>query len=207
MCLKHQITSFPNNGLNREVRKREKHWHSSVIFYVVQLMRHYVWEYTSLEKWRASFSHSLSLSLRLLSLTQTHSQYDRWSWSLDNAGTSEFVMNTSSILMAWESPERCQAPLKRNMDFHFKRALLRTKSGRREGQTRPPHTWQGPTWAAVQRPFTVSDSNRGVHLRTSVAASASSASWQVADLRSCVMIRIKVRAKQHEEIHKRYLAF
>lgn len=151
-------------------------------------------------------THSPSLCL-LLSLTQTHSQYDRWSWSLDNAGTSEFVMNTSSILMAWESPERCQAPLKRNMDFHFKRALLRTKSGRREGQTRPPHTWQGPTWAAVQRPFTVSDSNRGVHLRTSVAASASSASWQVADLRSCVMIRIKVRAKQHEEIHKRYLAF
>lgn len=69
MCLKHQITSFPNNGLNGEVHKREKHWHSSVILYVVQLMRHYdSWlclriQYTSLEKWRASFSHSLSLSL------------------------------------------------------------------------------------------------------------------------------------------------
>lgn len=33
--------------------------------------------------------------------------------------------------------------------------------GKGGGQTRQPHTWQGPTWAAVQCLFTVSDSNRG----------------------------------------------
>lgn len=42
---------------------------------------------------------------------------------------SESVMNTSSILMAWESAGRCQAPVKQNMDFHFKQALLWTLGG------------------------------------------------------------------------------
>lgn len=108
----------------------------------------------------------LTLSLSPLcpppTLTQTHSRHNRWSWSLNNAGTDKLVMNTSSILMAWESAGRCQAPLKRNMDFHFKQALLRTRVGSESGggQMRPPHTWQGPAWAAVQCLFTVSDSNR-----------------------------------------------
>lgn len=38
-------------------------------------------------------------------------------------------------------------------------APLRTRLGGRGRQGRP-HTWQGPTWAAVQRLFIVSDSNR-----------------------------------------------
>lgn len=72
-------------------------------------------------------------------------------------------MNTSSILMAWERAGRCQAPVKRNMDFHFKQAELRTRraGGRDRGPDEAgPHTWQGPAWAAVQHLFTVSDSNR-----------------------------------------------
>lgn len=78
-------------------------------------------------------------------------------------------MNTSSILMAWESAGRCQAPLKRNMDFHFKQALLRTRrwglwmggvDGAGGADEASPHTWQGPAWAVVRRLFTVSDSNR-----------------------------------------------
>lgn len=94
-----------------------------------------VWEYSFLENWQASPSHShtFSLSFSPLSLTQTHSQHNRWSWSLKNTGTSELVMNTSSILMAWESAGRCQAPVKQNMGPHLKQALLRT---RREAQAR-----------------------------------------------------------------------
>lgn len=96
-----------------------------------------VWEYSSLENWQVSPSHShtfsLSLSFSPPTLTQTQSQHNRWSWSLENTGTSELVMNTSSILMAWESAERCQAPVKQNMGLHFKQALLRT---RREAQMR-----------------------------------------------------------------------
>lgn len=45
-----------------------------------------------------------------------------------------------------------------------------------------------------------------IHLRTSIAVSASQASWQMADLQSCSMIHIGVRAGEHEEIYKKYLA-
>lgn len=125
-----------------------------------------VWEYSSLEKWRAP--PSLPLTLSDSPLTQSETYFDswnhRWSWSSVKA---ELVMNTSSILMAWENPGRCQAPVKRNMDFHFKQAVLWIKNGGGEGGGAGVQTTVGPlpgrgppSWAAVQRLFTVSDSNR-----------------------------------------------
>lgn len=55
------------------------------------------------------------------------------------------------FLMAPESTERCQAPVKQNIDFRFKQTLLCNKGGPRRGRA---HTWQGQVCVAVQCLFT-----------------------------------------------------
>ena len=129
MSLKHQITSFPNNGFTGEVRERGKHSHSSAICGAVDEVLWFLAVFENIVLWKTDGSlpptHSVSES-------DTHTHTHRlntteWSWSLENAGTVELVMNSSSILMAWERAGRCQAPVKRNMDFHFKQAVLRKR--------------------------------------------------------------------------------
>lgn len=117
---------------------------------------------------------------------------------VDLWGRAKLVMNTSSVLMAWEIAGRCQAPVKRNMDFHFKQTGLLTRKGvlGKEGQG-PRRGWprylavasDDGQWCSTCLPWvTVIE----IHLRTSIAVSASQASWQVADLQSCAMIHIGV---------------
>lgn len=148
----------------------------------------------------------LPLTLPLCSpLTHTVNTTDYQGFFL---GKGELVMNTSSILMAWERVGRCQAPVKRNMDFHFKQAMVRMRGaggvGVQTGQAGPipGRGWCSQWCSTCLLWVTVIE----IHLRTSIAVSASQASWQVADLQSCSMIHIGVRAGEHEQIHKKYLA-
>lgn len=156
MSLKHQITSFPNNGFTGEVRERGKHWHSSAICGAVDEVSWFLAVFENIVLWKSDgpfSSHSLSLTL-----TQTHIHaLNTASWSVENAEKSELVMNTSSILMAWESTGKMSGSSEAKHGLSLQTALLRTERGGRRGR---PHTWQGPVWAAVQRLFTVSDSNR-----------------------------------------------
>lgn len=124
-------------------------------------------------------------------------------------GRVKLVMNTSSVLMAWEIAGRCQAPVKRNMDFHFKQTGLLTRKGfwvkedGGPGEAGPPVARDGGQWCSTCLPWvTVIE----IHLRTRLDVSASQASWQVADLQSCAMIHIGVGAGEHEEIYQKYLA-
>ena len=176
MSLKHQITSPPNNGFTGEVRERGKHGHSSAICGAADEVLWFLAEFENIVLWKTDGplppTHSLFLPPPVLTLsqTQTHThththtltRYNRWSWSLEQAGKGELVMNTSSILMAWENAGRCQAPVKHNMDFHFKQAVCCEWAGvgGRGSRRGWPHTWQGPAWAVVRCLFTVSDSNR-----------------------------------------------
>lgn len=93
MSLKHQITSLPNNGFTGEVRERGKHWHSSVICGDVDEVLWFPAVFENIVPWKTDRflppTHTFSPSLLLpLLLTQIQRQHNRWSWSLENTGTS-----------------------------------------------------------------------------------------------------------------------
>lgn len=117
---------------------------------------------------------------------------------------AEHWRNTSSILMAWEKAGRCQAPVKQNMDFSLQ-TICMTYNGvggpDKEGPI-PGSSKHGQWCSTCLLWVTVIE----IHLRTSIAVSASQASWQVADLQSCSMMHIRVRVGEREEIQKKYVA-
>lgn len=102
---------------------------------------------------------------------------------------AEHWRNTSSLLMAWEKAGRCQAPVKQNMDFSLQ-TICMTYNGvggpDKEGPI-PGSSKHGQWCSTCLLWVTVIE----IHLRTSIAVSASQASWQVADLQSCSMMHIR----------------
>lgn len=121
-----------------------------------------VWEYSSLEKWRAVSSPPR------LSLSFSASDSDRHTHT-HTLSTRQMIMIFRKRREGWACDEYfiyfndLRKHRKMLGSSEAKHGLsLQTNSIASGGgpDEAGPHTWQRPAWAAVQRLFTVSDSNR-----------------------------------------------
>lgn len=201
MILKHQITSFPNNGFTEGGSRKGK----TLTFLCYMWCRWWgimipgcVWEYSSLEKWWAS-NPPPQLWLRRTHWTQQMIMIfrkRREGWACD-----EYFIYFNGLRKRRKMSGFSEA--KHGLSLQTSSIANKDGGAPDEAGPIPGRGQRGQQCSACLLWVTVI----GIHLRTSVAVSASPASWQVADLQSCLMIHIGVRAGEHEEMHKRYLAF